>query len=396
MSDTFDPIEFLNAIELAYAENKCQNPGYILLRQSDDPLALSRFIWKSGVPSYISMADGSQIMEVLCLLAESFRRSNMEVPYIAIAGKHGNPCGAAISFDEPLEAINKALMGDTVAVMGGEVITNFPIDEQGSQALFQPPVNVDIGRANWGLDLILAPNFSEQAVDLLGKREKRRLLSNPALKEASFPDNEWAYRPSRSDWLCQKAPTFVLTPDVIQSWSGREMRPDEFQDTLIAFACCWRASSNTVALAANNMLIGLGCGQQDRIACVRLALDRANRAGHKTRGSVFASDAFFPYATSKSKWGDADRQTLLSTLSLAEHVVKSGEYDEAINTLTKLSALISHMDRREGTELLIAAGCAGGVVPADGKEFENVKALFQKHGLAVAFVPAEYRGFSKH
>lgn len=383
--------------ELAYGENLCQSPAYIFSTQSDDPLALSKFEWVSGTPSYISMADGFQVMDILRLLAESFRRFRGNVPYIVIAGKHGNPCGAAIDFESPLTAINKALMGDTVAVMGGEVITNFPIDKKLAQVLFQPSDDINIGRKNWGLDLILAPSFSGEAVDLLGKREKRRVLSNPALETAPFSMERWVYRQIGVDWLRQKAPTFVLEKSVILPWNGQSMSDANFQNALIAFACCWRASSNTVSLARNNMLIGLGCGQQDRIACVRLALDRANRAGHTTVSSMFASDAFFPYATSVPVWQGNDYTNLLLEITEAKDALESsGDYAATIQRLANLAARISRADRREGPELLIAAGCTGGVVPASGNKLEEVKALFRSNGLTMAFLPPEFRGFAKH
>jgi len=388
-----DTITLLDGKELAYAENRNQNPAHLFSTNSDDPLAPSMFKWVSGTPSYISMADGVQVMEILCLLAESFRRTYNSAPHIVVAGKHGNPCGTAISYDSTTEAIHKALAGDTVAVMGGEVITNFPIGEKEAKALFKP--TKDINRENWGLDLVIAPDFSDDAAIILGKREKRRLLSNPALEEAPFPKYQWVYRQARSDWLRQAAPNFVLTPQEIKFWSDKEMSYQNFENALIAFACCWRASSNTVALAANHMLIGLGCGQQDRIACVRLCLDRANRAGHDTRGSFFASDAFFPYAEAKQAVMDQDVKDITVSASDILKIV-SASYHDSIKQWASLATLISTLDRREGPQLLVDAGCVGGVVPADGKELENVHRFFRDNGLAVAFVPPEYRGFSKH
>lgn len=390
-------IKLFDPRRLDYGENICQSPADLFSRRNDDPLALPKFTWVSGTPSYISIADGSQIIDILCLIAESFRRWTGTVPYIVVAGKHGNPCGAAISFASQMEAISKALMGDALAVMGGEVITNFRIDEEQAQVLFQAPDNINIGRTNWGLDLVIAPSFSKEAVDLLGKREKRRLLSNPALTDAHFSPEIWTFRQVRSSWLRQKAPTFVLEPNAILPWDGRAMSDTQFQNALIAFACCWRASSNTVALADDNMLIGLGCGQQDRIACVRLALDRANRAGHDTLGSIFASDAFFPYATSVPEWRGNDYANLLIEISEAGDALQNtGHYAETIQRLANLAARISRVDKREGPELLIAAGCAGGIVPAAGNRLEEVKSLFHSSGLAMAFLPPEFRGFAKH
>lgn len=342
-------------IHLAYGENRCQSPAVLVSDDdNDDALAMHMYNVVSGEPSYISIADGDQIQEVLCLLSEAFSQWLTATPHIVIAGKHGNPCGIGIDWYEPKIAILKALRGDTIAVMGGEVITNFAITDELSKVLYEADKEVD-GRPYWGLDIIFAPQFSPGAVELLGKKAQRRLMENPALLHPFLPKNTLMERPVRGGKLCQKRSPFVLTPrDVDIANTVGMVFGEYFSDILIAWASCWRASSNTVALAKDGMLIALGCGQQDRIACVELCLHRAKRAGHDTRGSFFASDAFFPYATSS---------------------------DGAV---------------QEGPELLVDAGCLGGVVPADGKNLLEVKAFFAKNKLNVIFVDKENRGFSKH
>jgi len=387
-------IKLENGIELAYGENRDQSPAWLVYGGTDDPLAPSRFKCISGTPSFISIADLVQIVGIQRLLIVPRGLFIGHVPYTVIAGKHGNPCGLGISHGDPREAINKALMGNTVAVMGGEVSTNFAIGEAEAEILFNSPQS--IGREKWGLDLIAAPKFSLGAVAILGKKQGRRLLSNPYLNGSPFPSNQWVITPAGADWLCQRAPSFVLTRKEVQSWSGKEMNSAQFENALIAFACCWRASSNTVALARDRMLIGLGCGQQDRIACVRLCLEQANKAGHDTHGAIFASDGFFPYAESKVIWSDDDFRVLLDEIERAKATLESSTHAIAVKVTANLSALISRMDRREGTELLIDAGCAGGIVPADGKELPNVRNLFERSGLAVGFVAPEHRGFAKH
>jgi len=340
-------------IQLAYGENRCQSPAILVPEKgNDDPLAMHRYVDVSGDPSYISVADGDQIQEVLCLLVEAYRNLYRNIPYIAIAGKHGNPCGVGVDSNSPTIAIEKALRGDVIAVMGGEVITNFSITDELANTLFLADSKRD-GRDKWGLDIIFAPEFSKGAVELLGNRAKRRVMVNKALFYPFLPLGD-VKRPVRGGTLFQKRSPFILSFDEVTSWSnGVPISDDAFSDLLIAWAACWRASSNTVALAKNKMLIALGCGQQDRIACVELCLSRAKRAGHDTHGSFFASDAFFPYAQGDGKV-------------------------------------------KEGPELLAEAGCAGGVVPADGKNFEKVKSFFVTNQMRVAFVAAENRGFSKH
>ncbi|MFA5022053.1 MAG: hypothetical protein WC508_03175 [Patescibacteria group bacterium] len=391
----FDGIFMRLARKLAYAENHRQDPAFLFTTDSDDPLATSKFQVVSGDPSYISIADGAGLIGALRFLAEAYRRVYGKVPYIVVAGKHGNVCGIGVDWASPITALRKALTGDKVAVMGGEVVTNFAITDELGVELMSPPLSLLIGRKNWGLDIIYAPSFSPGAVEQLGKREKRRLLSNLALLDPQMPTNEWMWQfLGNGDVLKQKAPSFILTRETIESWVGVPLSDDRFEDLLIAWVACYRSSSNTVALAKNRMLIGLGCGQQDRIACVRLCIERARRAGHTTQGSVFASDAFFPYATGEQPPVDlAQIEWLLAQARSADRV---GNQLETIRLLGEMATLISQSDRREGTELLIDAGCIGGVVPADGKEIENVKALFSKSGLSVAFLSSADRLFAKH
>ncbi len=387
-------LKLKNGRQLAYGENRCQSPAFLFDGGGDNPLAISKFEIVSGDPSYIAMADVSQLVGILCLMSEAFRNTRGKDPYIVIAGKHGNPCGCAIDWDYPEKALEKALLGDPVAVMGGEVITNFGISEIRADKLFYSDKE-KIGRDKWGLDVIAAPDFSSEAIELLGKREKRRLLKNPNLVEAPFPKEEWTYRELHGgDWLKQRLSPFILSPAKVIDWTCEEISYNFIANLIIAFACCWRASSNTVALAKNQMLIGLGCGQQDRIACVRLCLDRANRAGHNAEGSVFASDAFFPYAKSETDAKEIKRLTAVAK-QLHNNLIDK-ETDERINILNNFINLFSCLDRREGPELLADAGCIGGIVPADGNNLEQVKKFFQSKNMSVAFVAPENRGFSKH
>ncbi len=348
--------------ELAYAENRYQNPAHLLYNGFDedhDPLAMHKFKIVSGTPSYISIADGSAVMNMICHLAETFKSYFQRAPFIAATGKHANPCGLAIDWDDPMAALLKALKGDPIAVMGGELVTNFEITDRMSDELLNP--SMDIGRKEWMMDIILAPEFSEHAQKELGDRKKRRLMANPALAHPSFPLDEWAYRPVRGGFLRQKPPYFILNPEMIHSWANTILpiadhgSLADLESMLIAMAACWHGSSNSVTLAKDKMLIGRGFGQQDRIACVELCLRYAERAGHDTRGSMFASDAFFPFA-------------------------------KRMNEQAPL----------EGPELLIAAGCKGGIVPYDGIHRKEVKNLFTEKGLSVAFLKKEYRGFAKH
>lgn len=358
---SFDSLLGQQVLELAYGENRDQSPAFLHSAGTEDPLGWDKFTVVAGDPSYISLADGDRTLQIMCLLADAFRinvLNDRPVPHIAIACKHGNPCGAAVSWNNPIRAVRKAMFGDPLAVMGSEVMTNFVVTEDIGQAIYRVPDDLveRVGRNFWGPDVVFAPGFDDAAVELLGKHERRRLLANPALATPTILKDEWMLRPVRGGFLRQQAPWFVLNLNVV-NWNtesglyGRKC----LSTLLLAWAVAWRANSNTVILAKDQMLIGPGVGQQDRVACVQLALDRARRSGHDTRGAVFASDAFFPYARRAS--------------------------DDA---------------PLEGSELLAEAGCIGGVVPADGKNIEEVRSFFRERGMSVVFVPKEHRGFSQH
>ncbi len=345
---------------IAYGENRDQSPADVFRSLgSQDPLGLYAFDRVSGVPGYVNAAGTDRALALVSLVAESFRKNlgAREQPHVVIACKHGNPCGAAVGWGDPVAVARKALLGDPLAVMGGEILANFPVTDEVAQALFSVPkeLRAQVGRDKWGPDVVIAPAFDEAAVALLGKRESRKLLANPALAAPAMPPDEWMFRPTRGGFMRQRVPHYVFGDDEVEWVSGKELDAEELATTLLAHAAAWRATSNTVVLAKDGMLIGAGVGQQDRAACVRLALDRAQRAGHDIVGSVFASDAFFPFAQR------------------------------------------TRMNRpMEGPELLMRAGCDIGVVPADGKRLEEVRELFRSSHMRVAFIPKEHRGFSQH
>lgn len=405
MSDKPTLAQVLDRFELAYAENKHQNPAWLKPGDIDDPLAMRHFFDPTtgrplcGHPSYIAVADGHTVLDLMCYLAETFRQNYTgNVPYITIVGKHANPCGAAIDWGSPLVALNKALYGNPVAAMGGELITNFALTDELGQAAYAPEKQ-DIGRKAWGMDVILAPDASATTVELMGKKEKRRILVNPHLAAPFMPREQRVVKILRGgDQLVQGAPNFILTRDKIIGWgNGRPLEGADFDTLLLVQCVVWRASSNTVGIGKDRSLKGLGCGRMDRICCTRLAIDEANLSNHDTRGSVFASDAFFPFATGNLP---DIRELLLFDVTRQKLGLPPPHADDDTRTFLKKATDIWHLfmklDRREAAELLIDAGCIGGVVPKDGKNFAEVEALFREAGLSVAFVAPENRGFSKH
>lgn len=374
---------------LAYGENRYQSPADLFSDGSDDPLAISKMEVLAGDPSYVSTADFDSGVQVLCLMAESFRRIFGRVPHIAVACKHGNPCGAAFDWNDPGLAIHKMLMGDPLAVMGGEVVTNFPLDGELALALHIVPLACKIGRDKWGLDFIAAPDFDEAAITTLEGRTKkpRRLVRNPALLTPTLSPADWIYRPVRGGFIRQRPARFILDRERISWHRSHCLDEAQFETLPLVWATCWSGSSNSTTLGRDRMLLSRCFGQQDRVACNQFCLDLARRSGHALRGSLFGTDGHFPYAQRDVDWTEV--------WELAKQFAQA-EATSFTSFADQLKTALILADKREGPQLLADAGCIGGIVPADGQYLAQVQDFFAAAGMAVAYVEPNNRGFCRH
>ncbi len=203
-------------------------------------------------------------------------------PCVAII-KHANPCGIAIGDDpaDPLaEAHRKAHDCDPVSAFGGVIATNRPVTlalaEQISQIF---------------TEVVCAPGFEPGAIELLAKKPSIRLLECPPP-----PPGPWMeQRPISGGLLMQEADRIDAPGDDPSSWTLQSGEPAD-EETLRDLAFAWRAiratKSNAILLAAAGATVGVGMGQVNRVDAARLAV---SRAGDRARGSVAASDAFFPF-----------------------------------------------------------------------------------------------------
>lgn len=338
----------VKTMRLAEGENPYQTPAFLLHMGGGDPLALGTFEQVSGVaPCFTNMADFDVILHALSSVSGIFMKHYHRAPSIVIAAKHGNPCGMAVDWDDPATAITKALWGNPNAIWGGEVITNFPIEGSLSQHLYAGEQrNKTFGNPYWMLDVVIAPAFDKDAVDLLGKSQRRKLFANTSLAEPVLPRDSDTYRMVRGGFLRQPYPDYM--PDLTACRIDFAFPESEQVDSLIiAWAASWCANhgGNEIALAKNRALLSAGGGPSTIDAC-RTAVARAVHNGHTTADSVFAADAFFPFT--------------------------------------------------DGPEVLMKAGCTYGLVPAGGKNEGIVRSYFQEKGGRVFFLPEQYRGFYRH
>ena len=200
-----------------------------------------------------------------------------ENPACAII-KHGNPSGVAVA-DTLTDSYLKASSTDTVSPFGGIIIFNKPID-------FYTSVEVD----KLFSEIILAPDFDEESLELLKKKKNRRLI------KYNFFDQKNELRSVAGGYLLQEKDKIVLNEDELKVVTS--IKPDEntMEDLKFAFKLVKHIKSNAVVFVKNKMTLGIGCGQPSRIDSTKIAVAKANEFGHSLISSVAASDAFFPFA----------------------------------------------------------------------------------------------------
>ncbi|MEV6879749.1 bifunctional phosphoribosylaminoimidazolecarboxamide formyltransferase/IMP cyclohydrolase [Amycolatopsis sp. NPDC051128] len=198
-------------------------------------------------------------------------------PAVAII-KHANPCGLAIGVDVA-EAHRKAHACDPVSAYGGVIAANRPVSREAAEQI-----------AEVFTEVVLAPDFDAEALEILRRKKNIRLLKLPAAP--AFPVE---FRPISGGLLLQTVDAIDASGDDPANWKLATGNPADEQ-TLRDLEFAWRSlravKSNAILLATGGATVGVGMGQVNRVDSSRLAVARA---GDRAKGSVGASDAFFPF-----------------------------------------------------------------------------------------------------
>jgi phosphoribosylaminoimidazolecarboxamide formyltransferase/IMP cyclohydrolase len=276
-------------------ENGPQTPAALFSTGSSDPLALENFkLIEGSAPSYNNWCDVDRLLQTMTHINAARELNIGFPPFVALGVKHGNACGAATA-DNVFDAVRNAIQGDTRAIFGGIVMTNFPITVDIATIM-----RASVPNEKALFDGVVAPEFSNDAIEILARKKgKCRLMANPALADCNFAflDETPRLRQVRGGFMVQPNYNFVLNfLDPNMTMFG----PRNFaaqNSLLLAWAVCATSNSNTITIVKDGMLIGNGVGQQDRVGAAKLAIKRAIDAGHgkKLEGAVACSDSFFPF-----------------------------------------------------------------------------------------------------
>jgi len=200
---------------------------------------------------------------------------DFELPTVAII-KHQNPCGIAIGQDVA-EAHRKAHACDPVSAYGGVIAVN-------------STVTVELAKQIAFTEVIVAPSYEDGALDLLSAKKNLRILRAPG-----YSPSPVELRQISGGYLVQTRDDFSAPGDAVENWrlvSGEPASESTLDDLEFAWGAVRAVKSNAILLASDGASVGVGMGQVNRVDAARLAVARA---GDRAKGSVAASDAYFPF-----------------------------------------------------------------------------------------------------
>ncbi|HKJ82655.1 MAG TPA: bifunctional phosphoribosylaminoimidazolecarboxamide formyltransferase/IMP cyclohydrolase [Mariprofundaceae bacterium] len=259
--------QFVRARDLRYGENPHQQ-GTFYADPEDAGVSLADCEVLQGKElSYNNIADADAAFACVRDFADS----------AAVIVKHANPCGASVGGNQS-EAYERARAADSVSAFGG--IAAFNRELEGATAKLI---------AETFMEVVIAPGFSDEARNILAEKKNLRLLLAPSAEPVT---GGWEFKRVNGGLLVQQRDTHILERSACKVVTQRQPTESEWQDMLFAWTMAKHVKSNAIVFAKENITLGIGAGQMNRVNSTRIA---AHHGGEAIKGSAVASDAFFPF-----------------------------------------------------------------------------------------------------
>lgn len=197
----------------------------------------------------------------------------------AVAVKHANPCGVGLA-DNIYDAYMKAYESDPVSIFGGIVALNRPVDKRTAEEL-----------SKIFLEIVIAPAFDADALEILEKKKNIRLLELPEITKKNNP-SMLDMKKVAGGLLVQQLDCESFDENNLKVVTKRAPTEAEMEQLKFAMKVVKHVKSNGICLVKENGTVGVGPGQTNRITALELAV---KYAGDRAAGSVMGSDAFFPF-----------------------------------------------------------------------------------------------------
>lgn len=262
-------ISFQRHQTMRYGENPHQSAAlYIPAGKAATGLAGAKQLQGKEL-SYNNLVD----LDAAWQLAKEFRNPS------AVIIKHNNPCGAA-ELETLAEAYKKALACDPISAFGGVLAFNRPVDQKTAEEV-----------AKLFVECIVAPSYEPGVVEKFSAKKNVRLLEIGPEEGA----RELELKRISGGVLVQTPDTHELEPSEVKVVSERQPTDTEMRAMLFGWKVCKHVKSNAIVFAHEGYTAGIGAGQMSRVDSVKLAIMKAQLP---IKGSVMASDAFFPFPDS--------------------------------------------------------------------------------------------------
>lgn len=255
--------------DLRYGENPQQRAAYYTeIKDLEGTISAAKQLHGKEL-SYNNISDSDSAVEIL---------KEFDEP-TAVAVKHGNPCGIG-SGESIKESFIKAYECDKVSIFGGIVAVNKEIDEETAKLIN------DIF-----IEIIIAPSYSKKALEILKSKKNIRILELPNIERKEY--KSFAMTKTLGGMLIQDRNNVIFNEEELEVVTDRKPTDEEMKDLYFAWKAVKGVKSNAIVIAKNKTTIGVGPGQVSRIWSLQNAI---RQGGEKARGSVMASDAFFPFS----------------------------------------------------------------------------------------------------
>ena len=302
-------MQFRKLQELRYGENPHQTAAFFEQPGAPEGTLASAGQLQGKALSYNNIADTDSALECVLSFSE---------PACVIV-KHANPCGVALG-DNILEAYERAYATDPTSSFGGIIAFNRDLDAATARAIIDRQF----------VEVIIAPRIADDALRITAERDGIRVLA-VGTRTAALQQLE--LKRVSGGLLVQDADLGRVNRDDLKIVSRRKPTEQELGDMLFAWQVVKFVKSNAIVYARDNHTIGIGAGQMSRVYSARIAAIKAADEGLQVKGSVMASDAFFPFRDGIDSAAEAGVTAVIEpggSLRDEEVIAAADEHDMAV------------------------------------------------------------------
>ena len=269
LSDDFS-LSFEKHSELRYGENPHQSAAVYKIPGNNESNILNATIHQGKQLSYNNIMDADGALSCV---------REFDDPACVVV-KHANPCGVAVGNDL-LDVYTRAFNADSLSAFGGIIAFNRTCTKNVADAITSVFV-----------EIVLAPGFEPEALDVFKKKKNLRVLE---IGEFGKRSKKSEVRNVDGGLLVQNTDTKILSKNDLTVVTKAQPSEQDIETALFTWKVLRHAKSNGILIAKNNTTVGLGAGQVSRVDAVHMAL---RKGGENVKDGVLASDAFFPFRDS--------------------------------------------------------------------------------------------------